>query len=54
MARKPSQPKPFVPSNKDYRVSETRTGKLNGKPVFEIDAEKIARLLADYQVWGVK
>lgn len=54
MSRKQPAPQPFKPSHPDYRVSETRVGKLNGMPVFEIDAEKIARLLAHYRIMGVK
>lgn len=44
----------YTPSNPDYRATPLRTGVIDGRPVFYVDAEKIARLLADYQIMGVK
>lgn len=44
----------YTPSNPDYRPTPLRTGTIGGKPVFYVDAESIARLLADYRIMGVK
>ena len=44
----------YTPSNPDYRATPLKTGRIGDKPVFYVDAEAIARLLADYRIMGVK
>lgn len=44
----------YAPSHPDYRATPLRTGAIGGVPVFYVDAEAVARLLADYRAMGIE